>query len=270
MRVVWWRVGDMGGRVWVDGVAFTSLRLLWEEGFILSKWKVVILAMLCCAVWAGTSAAAEQTGVWGVGAFASHNMPLKGLKSWFSNAGKYGMTFNYVPASRIVVEVEYHRSRFDRGKLSEMPFLWPVDGQEHQSVGATSTMSLDSGLLSILVHRANDPAFRAWGTSPYIAVGMGFYRYETDNRNFAYPAQISPPFDPTKVLEPFSDRRFGLAFSLGTGVQAFITDNWALDLRGRYSVVIGELRPMELWGVRRTFPIQLVDLTAGLKFYFKR
>ena len=232
--------------------------------------KLVILTAFCLAVWANAPAAMEQTDVWGAGAFASNNMPIMGLKSWFSKATKYGLTFNYVPSPSTVVEMEYHWSDFDNGKLSTSPFLWPVDGEEHTSVGATSTMKFDSVLLSLLVHRAGDSAFETWGTSPYVAVGMGFYRYKTDNRNFAYPGQITPPFDPAKVLDPFSDRRFGLAFSLGAGVQAFIADNWALDLRARYNVVIGELRPMELWGIKRTFPIQLVDLTAGLKFYFKR
>jgi hypothetical protein len=52
-------------------------------------------------------------------------------------------------------------------------------------------------------------------------------------------------------------------FSLGQSV--------ALDLRARYHVVIGELRPMSAWGFdKTTMPLQFIEVGAGLKFFVKK
>jgi len=33
-------------------------------------------------------------------------------------------------------------------------------------------------------------------------------------------------------------------------------------------MMIGNFRPMEDWGLEETFPLQMFDIGAGLKFYF--
>ena len=44
-----------------------------------------------------------------------------------------------------------------------------------------------------------------------------------------------------------------------------------MDLRARYNVFLGELRPMEAWGiVGQTFPMQYWNLRGGMRFYFSR
>jgi opacity protein-like surface antigen len=72
----------------------------------------------------------------------------------------------------------------------------------------------------------------------------------------------------TQELESFTDQRYALGFNAGLGVEAFVIDNVAVDLRGRYNFVIGQLRPLEDWGLSETFPLQLLDIGAGIKFYF--
>ena len=47
-----------------------------------------------------------------------------------------------------------------------------------------------------------------------------------------------------------------------------LSDKAALDVRVRNNLVMGELRPFELWGVKKTFPFNLIDVGVGLKGYF--
>ena len=76
--------------------------------------------------------------------------------------------------------------------------------------------------------------------------------------------------DPGVHLEPFSDKRTTLGASIGLGLEAFILDNVSLDLRGRYNFVLGQLRPMETWGIDEGIWLQFFDIGTGLKFYFER
>ena len=72
------------------------------------------------------------------------------------------------------------------------------------------------------------------------------------------------------LLEAFSDTRTALGVNVGFGVEGFIFDNISVDLRGRYNVLLGELRPMEAWGIEgQTFPMQFWNVRAGMRFYFK-
>jgi hypothetical protein len=55
---------------------------------------------------------------------------------------------------------------------------------------------------------------------------------------------------------------------LGFGLEAFLTPTIALDVRGRYHFILSELRPYDAWGLDKAFPLQMMDLSAGFKFYF--
>ena len=71
------------------------------------------------------------------------------------------------------------------------------------------------------------------------------------------------------VLQPQVDQRTAAALNVGYGVQAFVLDNLAVDIRGRYNMVFGDLRSYGDWGLEnKTFPMHLLDIGAGLKFYF--
>jgi len=69
-------------------------------------------------------------------------------------------------------------------------------------------------------------------------------------------------------MTPAQDTQTALSANLGFGMEAFITSSVALDVRARYNFIIGELRPFEDWKLQKVFPLQLFDLSAGLKFYF--
>ena len=105
---------------------------------------------------------------------------------------------------------------------------------------------------------------------PYLTLGAGLYDYSSKVSGLIFPGQVpsgsgAPP-DPTVIQEPINDTRTSFSANFGGGVQFGLGDKAALDLRVRYNVVMGELRPFLVWGVEKTFPFNLIDIGVGFKF----
>jgi opacity protein-like surface antigen len=214
-----------------------------------------------------------QEGKWGLGGFVNYNVPLKNLRDRYDNSVKYGSTLSYVSSQAVTVEIEYHYSKFDDGKLAAQSFVYPVDGNTYTSPNAKSELTFNSLAVNALVFVGEDNqshVFKGKDYRYYLAVGGGFYRYKAVNENFVFPGQTTNPINMSLVMEPQIDERTTLAGNVGVGLEAFVTDNLSLDVRGRYNFVIGELRPMLFYGRDRTRPLQLFDLGVGLKLYFWR
>lgn len=215
-----------------------------------------------------------QEGKWGLGGFVNYNLPLMKLGDRYDNTVKYGTTLNYVSSDALTLEIEYHYSKFDDGKLAAQPFFYAIDNKEYTSPNAKSTLTFNSLAVNALIFLGEDNqshGFKAKDYRYYLAVGGGFYRYNAVNENFVAPYQTTKPIDFTVVMEPQIDKRTTLAGNVGVGLEAFVTDNLALDVRGRYNFVLGELRPMLFYGnTDRARPLQLFDLGVGLKLYFWR
>jgi len=231
-------------------------------------------AMHVCSLWillllaaADSSPAGEVSGRWGVGAFANYNMPTLGFSEWYGGTSKFGMVFSYVPAPRVTVEMEFHRSEFTNGSPVTRTFVWDGgDKKSYASPNARSDMAFNSLVVNCLVRMAQrGEAFKGSSYAPYVAVGSGFYRYKHEVGGLLWPSQQNAL---TIELPAYADQRFALGFNAGVGVEAFVIDNVAIDLRGRYNFVIGQLRSLEDWGLKETFPLQTFDFGAGLKFYF--
>lgn len=226
-------------------------------------FRVVGLLILVLSVSAWPAVA--QEGSWGVGVFANYNVPVFGLGEWYDNDSKFGLNAAYVPASNVTVELEFHSGNFTDGSLLTRTFTW-TDGNDHISPNASSNMSLNSLLVNALVRlRQIGQPFAASSFAPYVAVGGGFYRYKNDVSGLLWPGQTG---DLVLELEPFTDERYALGINAGLGVEAFIIDNVAVDLRARYNLMIGDLRGLEDWELSETFPLQMLDFGAGVKFYF--
>lgn len=229
----------------------------WHFGFCL-----IFLAGI-----SGVASAADEGGRWGVSAFLDYNKPAMKFADWYSSASKFGMAFVYVPSQRMSVEVEYHRSHFDKGSLESRTFIWTAgDKKPHTSPDAQSDMKINSLLVNGVVYLGKKvPNFQASSFSPYVVVGGGFYRYRHQVQGMLYPAQQGAL---VLTLPPFTDQNFALGLNAGFGVEAFVVNNVAIDLRARYNFLVGQLRSMEEWGLTETFPLMMVDVGAGLKFYF--
>jgi len=219
---------------------------------------------------------ASAAGKWAVGGFVDYNSPQRKLKDRFSSVGKFSGAVSYVKSDVLTVALEYNRANFKNGKLATMPFTWSVDNKKYTSPNASSTMKLNSFLVNAVVYPGAEN--QSHGFKPkdyrwYILVGGGYCDYKAVNKNLIYPGQtggITKTLDPTKLMDPQVDKRVALDANIGAGVEAFITDSWAIDVRARYNFIVGEIRPMLLWNLERIFPIQFVDIGAGMKFYFWR
>lgn len=230
-------------------------------------WRCIGLSLIFCTGLAGAAQGDDVSGRWGVGAFMNYNVPTLGFRNWYSNANKLGMAFAYVPSQRVSVEVEYHRSHFKNGSLESRTFIWTAgDKKPHTSPDAQSDMKFNSLLVNGIIHLGKKiPTFQASSFSPYVVVGGGFYRYRHNVSGMLWPAQKDRL---VLTLPPYTDQQYALGINTGFGVEAFIVDNVAVDLRSRYNFVVGQLRSMEDWGLKETFPLMLFDVGAGLKFYF--
>ena len=207
---------------------------------------VALVAGVSLLLLAPSAFSQDVVGSWGVGAFVGYNRAMFKLDDWYQD-GKtaVGGVFVYVVNPKTSVEVEYHRSP-----------------------GARSEMRINSFLVNVLIRQSGIMERQKY--SPYVAFGTGFYDYTTDVRGLIFPGQKTAPIDKSLLLEAFSDTRTALGVNVGAGVEGFIFDNVSVDLRGRYNVLLGELRPMEAWGIEgQTFPMQFWNVRAGMRFYFK-
>ena len=226
-------------------------------------FRVVGLLILVFTV--STWPAVAQEGNWGVGVFANYNVPVFGLGDWYDNDSKFGLNAAYVPASNVTVEMEFHHGNFTEGSLLTRTFTW-TDGKNYTSPDAASNMSLNSLLVNALVRlRQIGQPFAASSFAPYVAVGGGFYRYKNDVSGLLWPGQTG---DLVLQMDPFTDQRYALGINVGLGVEAFIIENVAVDLRARYNMMFGDLRSLEDWELSQAFPLQMLDFGAGVKFYF--
>lgn len=228
--------------------------------------RCIGLSLIVLATLSGAAQGDDVSGRWGVGGFMDYNVPTLKFRDWYSSASKFGLAFLYVPAQKISVEVEYHRSHFKDGSPETRTFTWSVDKKPHLSPDASADMKFNSLLVNSLIHLGKTgPQYKASTFSPYLTVGGGFYRYKHNVSGLLWPAQKDAL---VLTLPPYTDQQFAFGVNVGFGVEAFIIDNVAVDIRSRYNFVVGQLRPLEDWGLKETFPLQMVDIGGGLKFYF--
>jgi opacity protein-like surface antigen len=242
------------------------MRLIFKKGLIF----VAGLVALCVAsdAWAA--------GKWAVGGFVDYNSPMRKLKDRFKGERKFSGVMNYVRSEAMTISLEYNRATFAHGKLETTPFKWPVDDKFYTSPNGSSRMRVISYMVNAMVFPGQEN--QSHGFKPkdyrwYILIGGGFVDYKLSNTGFIFPGQtggVTKTLDPKIIMDPQVDKRVTLSASFGAGVEAFITDGWALDVRARYNVAVGEMRPLLQWNMERVWPIQFLDFGAGMKFYFWR
>lgn len=230
----------------------------------------VVLCALGLLALAAASRTDAQSHPWGFGSFAGFSLPVWGTGERFSGTPQYGGTWQYQYSPKLMMEVEYHHSEFKNGKEAKRPFTWPLDQKQYFSPLAVSQMKFNSALLNLLI-TPKSPGFDTKRFAYYITVGAGVYGYKVERRNFIFPGQSTPPLNTTLYLLPQVDKRAALGINAGLGGQIFMGKAVALDLRARYHLVIGELRPMAAWGFDNpTMPLQFLEVGAGLKFFFRK
>jgi hypothetical protein len=75
------------------------------------------------------------------------------------------------------------------------------------------------------------------------------------------------PQNPSIELLPTREKKRALAVVTGVGALIGLGPKAGFDVRARYNLVLGELRPYYLWGIDKAYPFLLIDLGAGIKFF---
>jgi opacity protein-like surface antigen len=234
------------------------------------------------------SSQAQEAGRWAIGGSFALNSPVN-FKDYMGTVVKYGFTFSYVVSPRVTVEAEYQRMSDDTAGLENNDFLWFIDNRRYIDPDVDHNFDWNIVAVNSIVRLGNRPMLTAEQWNPYITVGGGFYRYNSEVTNLIWPGQaLAVPsatvgtslgiidagnptgLGPDDALEfPLQrDRRSALSLNVGVGLEAFIISNVSLDMRARYHMSVGDLRPYNDWGMYQTFPLQQFDVGAGIKFYF--
>ncbi len=211
-----------------------------------------------------SSARAFEKGRAGIGFFGSAHVPMFNFGKWYSISPKLGLSYNYVVNPKIIAEIEYHYSRMGGGDLAERRFRWSVDDNEHLSPQVSQKMSFNSIAANGIVH------LRALGqgTTPYLTGGMGFFWYKNAVSGLIFPGQTGTTLDTGLSLSAYEDNWPALTAMLGAGVSIVTSERFLIDIRARYNIMLGELRPLEDWGLLKTFPLQAFDLMVGFKYFW--
>jgi opacity protein-like surface antigen len=209
------------------------------------------------------------------------NQPLFKLRDYTSTSGKYGLNFSYVVSPRVTVEFEYQRSKDSSAGLEGAEFVWFIDSKRYVDPDVSHELDWNNVAFNAIVRLGDRPMLTAEQWNPYLTVGAGFYRYDSHVKDLVWPGQATgvtggSSLDPTGGLGPDNalslpdshDRRAALSLNGGLGLEAFIISNVSLDLRARYHLSVGDLRPFNDFGLFQTFPLQQFDIGAGFKFYF--
>ena len=246
---------------------FYKVKLAAKEGRM-GALKPVAVALAILFICATPVLAEELEGKTGYGIFGSYYAPLSSFRDMYDQGGKFGASINYVVRPSWMLEVEGHYAMMTGGKLKDAKFTFPGDRLQYPSDRADTEMFF----MSVMVNWLYPLGKEAWETenTPYVFLGAGFNHYDSKVSGLVWAGQKPPPDghpDLTRIMETTHDSREAVALSGGIGYQIFTGGKAAVDLRARYSLVLGELRPFGLWGIERTHPFHLFDIGLGLKFF---
>jgi opacity protein-like surface antigen len=226
-------------------------------------------------------AVAQEAGRWAIGGAFGLNQPLAALQDYQSATSKLGLNFAYVVSPRVSVEFEYSQMKDDSAGLEGAYFVWFIDNKRYTDPDVSHEMQWNNFGMNAVIRLGDRPMLTAEQWNPYLTVGAGFYKYDSHVQNLVWPGQAIPvtgasSLDPTGAAGPdnaltlpsLHDRRAAATINAGVGLEAFVIQNVSIDLRARYFLSVGDLRPFNTFGLYQTFPLQQFDLTAGLKFYF--
>ena len=235
----------------------------------MTNLKVLGVIGLVLIVGMSVTVAQENVAQWGTGILCDYNIPAFGFKNWYSGANQLGGRLIIVSSPNRALELEYQHVKFTDGAIVDKEFMWAADQNYYASPEASAEMTMNSVVVNAILYSGdNGLTFSAARYSPYLVIGGGFYRCENSVSGLIYPGQRTEPLDPNIKLAPYTDSRTALGANIGLGVEAFVTDNVAIDLRARYNFIVGEIRPMNAWGLDKVFPLQSFSMGAALKFYF--
>ena len=210
---------------------------------------------------------------YGIGIYGVLQQPVGTLKKWYNSSPEGAAQLTYVVSSKTMAEVEFHYSKLTDAGLKDREFTWfngigAANKTKVRSPSAKAKMWMASLVVNGVRNFVPD---KAHGGVPYITAGIGFYKYRHDVSGLIWPGQVGTAIktDAQSMLEPIKDYETALSMNIGLGVYFKTSDHFAVDLRARWNLSMGQLRPFEDWGILQTFPIQSVNVMVGFKYFWK-
>ena len=188
-----------------------------------------------------------------------------GLAQWYSVTPNAGLTLGFAAGGGRSVEVEYNYVHYLHGSIEERKFYWPVDRKFYKSPDAKADMVMHNFMVNFNFPY-NDIFLGGKKFSTYFSVGSGFYAYFHHVSGLTYPGQSKEPIDLSFHLPATKDDQVAMGLNLGAGTEITLTSRIHLDLRLRYNLILGSMRPFEDWGIKEVFPVQMLDFRFGLKY----
>ncbi len=229
---------------------------------ILGLWCIVLAAVV-------TSAQAE-TGQFGLGLYGSVLQPVGTFKNWYSTSPNGIAQLTYVVSPKTMAEVEFHYAKFKDAGLKDREFIWHNgSGAANKSLVKSPNAKAKMWMGSLLVNGVRSfKADKPHGGVPYIAAGIGFYKYRHDVSGLIWPGQSGTAIktDSQNMLQPIKDYETALSMNVGLGAYFRTSAHFVVDMRVRWNVSMGQLRSFEDWGLLQTFPLQSVNFMIGFKY----
>ena len=237
---------------------------LLKGGISMNRYLMLKVWLLALFIAVPVSA---QEARYGAGVFFNRSVPMLGFHDRYSASQVYGAVLDYQISSRATMEFEYHHMTMDDGKIENLAFTWPIDKQKYLSPDANSRFNLNSFLINALAYLNPRKSSSDLQLLPYIAVGAGFYDYQDRITGLIYPGQKEQPLKSDLMLEDQDDEHTALGANLGLGMTV-VQNRFGLDIRGRYHIILGDLRPMESWDLPGVFPLAMFDFRTAFKLYW--
>ena len=236
--------------------------------------KLVLgVALALLVAFGPVSDARAQDSRYGIGIYGAVMQPLGVLKDWYNTSPEFIGQLTYVVSPRTLTEVEFHYTMLSDSGLSDRTFTWynglgAANNQKVKSSSAKADMYMASLLVNGLRTFKDDEVGRG---IPYIAAGIGFYRYKHDVEGLIWPGQVGSAIqtDTQSMLEPTTDQDVALSINAGLGMYYRTSETFMVDFRLRWNVSMGELRPYEDWDLQKTFPIQSLNFMVGIKYFLQ-
>lgn len=230
-----------------------------------------VLGVVLLLGFASTPGAEAQESRYGLSIYGSMLQPVGPLKGWYNISPAFIGQLTYVVSPRTMTEVEFHYTMLSDAGLDGREFVWhnglgAANGSKVKSPGAKADMWIASLLVNGLRTFKPDEAGQ---TVPYIVAGIGFYKYNHEVSGLIWPGQVGNQIktDAQSRLEPTQDTDAALSINTGLGFYHRTSERFLVDVRLRWNVSMGELRPYEDWGLKKTFPIYSLNLMVGFKYF---
>ena len=257
---------------------------------------------------------------WGVGLTGGYNLPIAGYNNWYSGTGLFGGKLIFESSSSSELEIEYNYSNFSNSSMAERMFssksqikyaYLPNENEAIFIIGADGKhipfSEVDKNKYPKAKGKTADSLYSSEGSSKmtlhsitlntvkyfernnflnsrfFLTGGVGFHIYKHQVDSLLYGGKPIDSEGNKIFLEPFEDSRVALGFNIGGGLDAKISEQIVLDIRTRYNVIVGELRPIEAYKYKgegfasenktidvleKVFPIQYITFSASIKYFF--